>query len=193
MRFTVMNHVAHCFLSFGASETLIGNFVADYVKGGRWREYPQGVQVGILMHRQIDAFADGHEAVARSRDRIRSGAGRYAGPTVDILYDFLLCRHWEIYAGGLDFDDFAAHAYETLTRASLPTPLDALAPRMVAGRFLHGYRHREGLAWVLERFANRISGQIDPHATMTIFERDLPGFDADFHAFFPDMLRELGK
>lgn len=188
-----VNHLAHCFLSFGEPETLVGNFVADYVKGSRWRDYPPGVQTGILLHRQIDAFADGHEAAARSRKRIREGAGRYAGPVTDILYDHLLCRHWETYAGDWAFEEFAAHTYDTLAQASLPAPLDAVAPRMIAGRFLHGYRHRDGLAWVLERFAHRISGAMDPDASMAIFEQALPDFDADFHAFFPDMLRDIGR
>ena len=53
-----MNHLAHCFLSFGDEDILLGNFLGDFVKGHDWEKYPRGIQRGILLHRAIDSFTD---------------------------------------------------------------------------------------------------------------------------------------
>ncbi len=89
-----MNHLAHCFLSFGNEDLLVGNFSGDFVKGHAWENYPPPVQTGILLHRMIDAFTDTHDRVRANVARLRPYAGRYAGPVHDILADHLLARHW---------------------------------------------------------------------------------------------------
>ena len=90
-----MNHLAHCFLSFGDEDLLLGNFIGDFVKGRDWENYPRPVQRGILLHRAIDSYTDNHALTDRSVARIRTLARRYAPPFVDILYDHLLAIHWE--------------------------------------------------------------------------------------------------
>jgi acyl carrier protein phosphodiesterase len=185
-----MNHLAHCFLSFGDEDVLLGNFIGDFIKGREWQQYPQAVQRGILLHRTIDSFTDNHAATDQSVRRIRSLAGRYAPPLVDILYDHLLAIHWEQYSE-TSFDDFAEKTYRQLAaRASeMPPVLAERLPLMLKGRFLHGYTHREGLDWVLDRFSMRIAGKFDPEALSNAFFADLDGFSADFKVFFPDLMR----
>jgi acyl carrier protein phosphodiesterase len=185
-----MNHLAHCFLSFGDEDVLLGNFIGDFIKGRVWQQYPQAVQRGILLHRTIDSFTDNHAATDQSVRRIRVLAGRYAPPLVDILYDYLLALHWDAYTE-ISFDVFAEKTYRQLAnRASdMPSELAARLPRMLEGRFLHGYTQREGLDWVLNRFSLRIAGKFDPLALSDAFFADLDGFSIDFKAFFPDLIR----
>ena len=154
-----MNHLAHCFLSFGDEDVLLGNFIGDFVKGHDWEKYPEPVQRGILLHRSIDSFTDNHPLTDRSVARIRPFAGRYSPPFVDILYDHLLSLHWEKHTTET-FENFAKKTYLQLqNRASeMPPILQERLPRMLAGNFLHGYAKREGLEWVLHRFSQRISG-----------------------------------
>jgi acyl carrier protein phosphodiesterase len=186
-----MNHLAHCFLSFGDEDVLLGNFIGDFVKGKEWQRYPAPVQTGILLHRAIDSFTDNHAATDQSVRRIRSLAGRYAPPLVDILYDHLLALHWDRYSD-LSFDAFAEQTYVQLhNRASeMPPVLAERLPRMLDGRFLHGYTVREGLDWVLNRFSLRIPAKFDPIILSEAFFGDLEGFSEDFNAFFPDLIRE---
>ena len=84
-----MNHLAHCFLS-DDDDILLGNFIGDYIKGSTWKLLPEPVQKGIFIHRHIDAYTDAHEACDRSVNRIRTFAGRYSPPMVDVLYDHIL-------------------------------------------------------------------------------------------------------
>lgn len=188
-----MNHVAHCFLSYDDEALLYGNFIGDFVKGKSWQDYPPGEQRGILLHREIDAFTDNHPAVRESTGRIRAFAGRYAAPVVDVLYDHLLILHWDRYAPGLPFDDFAAWAYQGLDKkaAEMPLTLRQRWPQMLAGRFLHGYGRRDGLVWVLERFSGRLGGQLDAAGLSAFFFRETAVFATDFNRFFPELMEHV--
>ena len=51
-----MNYLGHLVLSGQDDEVLLGNFMADAVKGSSYKMYSTGVQEGILLHRKIDDF-----------------------------------------------------------------------------------------------------------------------------------------
>jgi acyl carrier protein phosphodiesterase len=184
-----VNHLAHCFLSFGDEDLLLGNFIGDFVKGHDWEKYPRPVQRGILLHRAIDSFTDNHPLTDRSVSRIRSIARRYSPPFVDILYDHLLAIHWEKHSSET-FEQFAAKTYAQLAnRASeMPPLLQERLPKMLAGQFLHGYTQRDGLDWVLNRFSTRLSGQFDIPALSNAFFEQIDAFSEDFNGFFPDLV-----
>lgn len=186
-----MNHLAHCFLSFSDEDVLLGNFIGDFVKGNDWRRFPVAVQKGILLHRAIDSFTDNHAMTDKSVARIRRFAGRYAPPFVDILYDYLLAIHWSTYSEE-PFDVFAERCYAQLERRreEMPELLRERLPRMLAGRFLHGYTRREGLEWVLDRFSLRLAGNFDASSLAAYFFDEIEHFSSDFNAFFPDLLQK---
>ena len=184
-----MNQLAHCFLSLDDVEVIVGNFMGDFVKGHTWQQYPVGIQRGILLHRAIDSFTDNHPVTALSVQRIRPFAGRYSPPFVDILYDHLLAVHWEKYTQET-FETFADRMYTALeSRADdMPEVLRARLPRMLTGRFLHGYTHRAGLEWVLEKFSLRLAGNFDSRGLSRCFFDEIEAFSEDFNVFFPDLV-----
>lgn len=184
-----MNHLAHCLLSFGQGEVLVGNFMGDWVKGKQWQAYPLAMQRGLLLHRYIDAFTDGHARVRACVGLVRPYAGRYAGPMVDILFDYVLATHWDDFAE-MPLDGFAAWAYQTLhTHAEwLPAKLQERLPKMIEGDFLAAYAHPEGLAFALERFALRVPDTINMPDLLDFFHAEQRAFVAAFEVFFPDML-----
>lgn len=186
-----MNHLAHCFLSFDDPELLTGNFIADFVKGRAWQSYAPGVQRGILLHRTIDAFTDAHPLARQSAARLRPFAGRYAAPVVDILYDYLLAGHWTEFARE-PFANFVQKTYKMLDnrRMEMPEPLRERLPRMLAGDFLSGYAHREGLEWVLDRFSRRLPAGFDWRALWTFFLDHENDFSRDFQGFFPGLQQQ---
>ena len=49
-----MNYLAHILLSGTSPDVMIGNFIADSIKGSKYNSYPLQIQKGILLHRQID-------------------------------------------------------------------------------------------------------------------------------------------
>jgi acyl carrier protein phosphodiesterase len=196
----ILNHLAHCLLSFGNEDVLIGNFIGDYIKGNRWQEYPPGMQRGLLLHRAIDAFTDAHPMTDRSVARLRRFAGRYTPPVVDILYDHLLSIHWDQHVPNTIFptetgapvslDVFAENTYKMLQNrvGDMPPPMQERLPRMLAGRFLHTYTTKEGMTWVMDWFSRRLPADFDPKATLAFFFENISDFSEDFNTFFPDLL-----
>lgn len=189
-----MNHLAHCFLSHDNEDVLLGNFIGDFVKGHDWQNYPLAVQKGILLHRTIDSYTDNHPVTDRSVKRIRPYAGRYSPPFVDILYDHLLAIHWDKYSAET-FDDFAEKTYARLEKRATEMPgiLQERLPKMIAGRFLHGYIHPEGLNWVLGKFSLRLAGNFDAAALSKHFFDEIDRFSEDFNAFFPDLVQKVNE
>ena len=69
---------------------MIGNFIADFVKGNKKNNYPEGVKAGIELHRSIDDYTDHHEITSVSKSRLYPKQHKYAGPVVDVFYDHFL-------------------------------------------------------------------------------------------------------
>ena len=83
-----MNYLAHLYLSGNNADLLLGNFIADHLKGAdRKRIYPEAIKRGIALHRRIDTFTDAHPVVAESKVRVREQFGKYAPVIVDVFYD----------------------------------------------------------------------------------------------------------
>ena len=93
-----MNYLAHIFLSGKDKGVQLGNFVADAVKGNAYQNYPLGMQKGILLHRQIDAFSDAHPVVREMVAEGRSCFGRYSPVVTDVLLDYFLASDFKRYA-----------------------------------------------------------------------------------------------
>lgn len=82
-----MNFLAHIYLSGDNEMVTIGNFIADGVRGKQYKKFPKDIQIGILLHRQIDTFTDAHPIVRQSTKRLHKNYSHYSGVIVDILYD----------------------------------------------------------------------------------------------------------
>ena len=186
-----LNHLAHCFLSFGNEDLLVGNFIGDFVKGNDWQNYPLAVQQGILLHRTIDSFTDNHPATNQSVVRVRPFGRRYSAPVTDVLYDYLLAIHWQQFSDQ-DFDVFAQKTYQSLQNRAveMPLPLRDWIPKMMEDQFLHRYTTQEGMRKVMQRFSRRLPVEIDTQAVLDYFFEHITDFSADFLAFFPDMVAQ---
>ena len=64
-----MNYLAHLYLSGKNEDILIGNFIADSVKGSKYKNYPTEIQRGVVLHRQIDTHTDAHPNFRTSTKR----------------------------------------------------------------------------------------------------------------------------
>ncbi len=93
-----MNFLAHIYLSGNDTDLIIGNFIADGIKGKKYKKFSPGIQKGILLHREIDTFTDAHPIVRQSTKRLHKNYGHYSGIIVDILYDHFLAKNWSRYS-----------------------------------------------------------------------------------------------
>ncbi len=83
-----MNFLAHAYLSFDREGILIGNFVADFIKGKELNRYHDEIFTGILLHREIDAFTDSHPLVRAGQSYLRPRFRHYSTVITDIFFDY---------------------------------------------------------------------------------------------------------
>lgn len=194
-----MNYLAHLYLSFGNDEVLVGNFIADKVKGRQVLDYPPGIQKGIVLHRRIDSFTDNHPIAGRSKARIRARYGKFSGIVVDMYYDHFLSVKWEEFSA-VPFLQFTRNSYKTLFRYYfiMPPRLKRILPWMAAGNWLFSYRKVENIGLALEGMTSRInvdSGIENGATELKLYYEELR---QDFEEFFPllvayaqEMLQQL--
>lgn len=184
-----MNFLAHAHLSGSNKDVLLGNFIADAVKGKKFLDYRKDIQVGILLHRQIDSYTDKHELFKQSVTRIRDDFGRYSGIVVDIFYDHFLASNWKTYHE-TDLSSFASHVYGILTRnvIILPSRTKKLLPFLISQNWLTSYAKLNGLQQVfngMDRRTGRISGMDQAVEVLKKYYNELHN---DFHGFYPQLI-----
>jgi len=89
-----MNYLAHIFLSGSNKKMQLGGFFADAVKGNSYKDYPQVIADGILLHRAIDVYTDTHPVIRETVRSLRPFFGRYSGILLDIYFDYLLASRF---------------------------------------------------------------------------------------------------
>lgn len=92
-----MNILAHLHLATLADSSLIGNTVADFIKGDPYLIYDSDVADGIMLHRKIDSLTDNLFEVKQAKLLFRKSHQRVAPITLDIVWDHFLSKHWAKY------------------------------------------------------------------------------------------------
>ncbi|MGI9545525.1 MAG: ACP phosphodiesterase [Cyclobacteriaceae bacterium] len=184
-----MNFLAHSFLSGGISEIMVGNFIADFVKGRGYLEYPEDIQKGIILHREIDHFTDKHQIVLRSKDKLRAGYRHYAGVIVDIFYDHFLAAGWSKYSDQklLPFTE-QVYQYIGLHESILPEKVQWILPHMSKNNWLFNYATIEGIQKTLSGMAKRTKYQSNMEKATIELEAHYEQFHREFHQFFPEVM-----
>ena len=93
-----MNYLAHFHLSNNNESLIIGNYIADDVKGKAYLNYSSEIQQGILLHRKIDDFTDNHPVVENSKHLIRHNQNKFTPVVMDVFYDYFLANNWDTYS-----------------------------------------------------------------------------------------------
>ncbi len=196
-----MNYLAHIYLS-GDNETIrIGNFIADHIKGNKYKNFSEDIQKGVLLHRQIDSFTDGHKIARGSKRRLNEQYGLYKGVIVDILYDHFLAKNWSLYSK-IPLQEYTTAFYKLLMEhyEILPEKIKYMSKYMIRDDWLASYAHKEGIQKVLSGM-NRRTGGIsnmdlainDLEAHYDDFEHDFTLFFKELHDFTTDKLIEINK
>lgn len=184
-----MNYLAHLYLSYNEEDILIGNFIADFIRNSQVVSYSPEVQAGIQLHRMIDSFTDTHVEVRKGVRRLSNTQGKYAPVVIDILYDYILAKNWDLYHD-VSLEDFSQRVYEVLSRrnSDLPERLRSRILAMVEGDFISGYNSLEGLRYVLGRMDRRTKfpSKFQESADQLMQEYDM--FNEEFHSFFPSVI-----
>jgi acyl carrier protein phosphodiesterase len=174
-----MNHLAHFKLAAGSADLLIGNMLADEVRGRLSDRFSPGIAAGIQLHRSIDAFTDAHPLVQASHARLDKPYRRYGG----------MSKSWQHYHTE-SLEDFCTRSLsEVLLHADqLSESSLRRVKHMQANRSMEKY----GSTAFIERSFEYLSGKLkrdNPLASgFTQFEKHAQSLEADFTAFFPELM-----
>jgi len=116
-----MNFLAHAYLSFGQEEILVGNFIADFVRGKEMENYPKKVQLGIQLHRAIDTYTDSHPLVKQVQSFLIPRFGHYSRVISDVFFDYFLAKNWKNYSD-TPLEQFSLDTYRTLSSSPQELP-----------------------------------------------------------------------
>jgi len=183
-----MNFLAHLYLSEENTNIMIGNFIADSIRGNKFTHLHPEIQKGIRLHREIDTFTDAHEIVRRSKRRLHKRYGLYAGVVIDIFYDHYLARNWSDYSA-IPLDLYVDQVYELLQEnfAILPEKSQHMLPFMIDYNWLYNYQYQEGI----ERVMNGMNRRTKNRAQMDLAIEDLRTLDHEFQEDFSQFFKEL--
>lgn len=183
-----MNFLAHMYLSFNEEQIVIGNFIADFVKGRQIEGFPKDVRKGILLHREIDSFTDSHEIVKESKKRLVKSYRHYASVIIDIYYDHFLAKHWSDYASE-KLQDFTTRNYTLLERFSpnMPPKCAYVLKHMKATDWLYNYQHLEGIEMALTGMARRTKFDSGMENSVDDLKHDYVLYYKEFKAFFVEV------
>ena len=183
-----MNYLAHFKLAGGHPKLLVGNILADHVKGKLVGHFGKEIESGIHLHRVIDAYTDSHPLVQTSHARFHAKYRRYGGIITDIVFDHFLALNWNYY----DSRSLQVFCRDTMDEVICHTEIQ-LSPareqmeRMRKKRLMEKYVDpafiRRSLTYLSKKL-KRENPLTSGHSQFEIFKLEL---ERDFLLFFPEL------
>ena len=191
-----MNFLAHFFLSNKIENIIIGNFLGDFVRGNKYKDFPEQIAEGIMLHRQIDTFTDKHPTVLKTNKRLHTDFGKYAPVITDLYYDHFLGNHFNTYkfdnqSGSDELSDFSLFIYSVLEEnyKILPTRAQQVFLRMREQDWLTHYATLYGMEQSLKGLSYRAKYATNLHESYNFLKKNYASIERDFLLFFPDVMQ----
>ena len=183
-----MNYLAHAYLSFNKPGILVGNMISDFVKGSKKYDYPQEIQHGIMLHREIDNFTDTHPATKEAKQIFRPVYRLYAGSFIDVVYDHFLA---------LDENEFTDESLKVFTLNTyhlldqymdhFPEKFSMMYPYMKAQNWLYNYRYLQGIEKSLGGVVRRAKYLTESDTAYVLFTDHYDSLKRLYQLFFPEL------
>ncbi|MBI4945711.1 MAG: DUF479 domain-containing protein [Bacteroidetes bacterium] len=182
-----MNFLAHLYLSDNDDQLMIGNFIADSVKGSMFKNYPEGIAKGIKLHRAIDFYSDNHPVFLQSVIRLRPAYRKYAGVVVDIFYDHFLAKNWKDYSEK-PLKQYADEVHSLMMKNIFIMPDNSLMFLKYAMRTnrMVSYATIEGIGETLYGMSRRTTFKSNMELSVNNLKENYPLFENEFREFFEE-------
>ena len=184
-----MNFLAHLYLSQNNPNIMIGNFIADHIRGNNYDGFSKEIQQGIFLHREIDTFTDAHPIVRKSKRRLHERYRHYDGVIIDIFYDYFLAKNWANYSA-IPLDVYANSVYVFFDKisASLPLKSQDFIKYMIEYNILYNYQFKDGIQKVLNGMNQRTKGKSQMNLAIEDLNQLENELEEDFTSFFKDLI-----
>ncbi|AUC14618.1 ACP phosphodiesterase [Tenacibaculum sp. SZ-18] len=184
-----MNFLAHLYLSPNNHHIMLGNFIADHIRGNKFKHLTEDIQKGIYLHRSIDTFTDSNEIVRISKRRLHERYGHYDGVIIDIFYDHFLAKNWENYSQiPLDIYTKSIYHYLESQKEILPETTKELLPYMIQYDWLYNYQFIDGIQQVMNGMNRRTKGKSQMNLAVEDLELHYNELENDFQTFMFELI-----
>ena len=183
-----MNYLAHAYLSFNQPAVTAGNIISDFIKGKKQYDYPQDIRKGIILHRAIDSFTDGHPVNKEAMNIFRPDYRLYSAAFLDITYDYFLANDRQHFSDDSLFR-FAREVYAILDsyEHQLPEGFRRILPAMKKYDWLYNYRNEEGIRNSFNGLAQRAQYIAESATAFTLFKQNNQQLQKAYAIFFPQL------
>ncbi|HEI8867370.1 ACP phosphodiesterase [Serratia sp. AKBS12] len=187
-----MNFLAHLHLAQLAESSLLGNLLADFVRGNPAADYAPEVVAGIMLHRRIDVLTDSLPQVKACRDFFSDRHRRVAPITLDVVWDHFLARHWQQIEPSRSLERFTQEARSQIVPHLPLTParFQNLNNYLWPERWLERYAELPFIATVLQGMANRRPRLAALAGSFDDVERHYHQLETQFWQFYPHMMQQ---
>ncbi len=184
-----VNFLAHAFLSFGNEKLLVGNFIADKIKGNQYLQFPEDIQKGILLHRQIDNFTDKNSIVLKMVQILAKNHGRYSPIINDIFMDHFLAKNWDFYHH-LPLQIFVDNCLNILNKNKqfIPPYIQDFIDFATKTNRLVEYKTFEGIELTLKQLGNKIISKPNLELAINDLKNYYSELESYFLIFFPQLI-----
>ena len=185
-----MNYLAHSYLAF-SDEQIVGQFLEDIIPNRDRYSYPDAMQQGITLHREIDTFTDAHPELSEAKKIFSPLVRLYAGAFVDVALDYFLANSLsdEVLRNHAEKVYRALRKYEEL----LPERLLRMVDGMEKDNWLYNYKEDWGIKYSMKNVLNKAKYLNKNLAVFEVFLSSKPELQNHFDHFFPDVLAEVQK
>ncbi|PQJ77680.1 ACP phosphodiesterase [Polaribacter porphyrae] len=168
---------------------MIGNFIADHIKGNHYKSFSKEIQQGIFLHREIDTFTDAHKIVRQSKRRLHERYRHYDGVIIDIFFDYFLAKNWNDYSA-IPLKIYTKSVYDLFDKraSELPIKSQQFIKYMIEYDILFNYQFEDGIAKVLNGMNRRTKGKSQMHLAIEDLKELQSEFEEDFTFFFSDLI-----
>ncbi|MEJ4042848.1 ACP phosphodiesterase [Erwinia sp. SLM-02] len=185
-----MNYLAHLHLATLANSSLLGNFMADYIRGNPQQQFPADIAEGIALHRRIDALTDSLPEVRAARQLFRAETKRVAPITLDVIWDHFLSRHWSELVPEISLPAFLAQVKSVIEPqlAGTPEGFQTLNHYLWRDRWMERYAAAPYLQNVLRGMASRRPRLAALSESYYDFEENYQQLEDLFWQLYPQMM-----
>ena len=190
-----MNILIHLFFSQNDENIILGNFIADYIRGiNRIKGYPPQIQSGIKLHQWIDNYSDNNLIVKKSISIFSPLLKHYAPVAVDVIYDHFMSNNWENFSKKSLFntiDEFYIILENNYN--ILPNKAKRAVDHMIKNNWLMMYKDLSGLKNIFEWMDTRASFEANLTNSIEILEEYYSEIENDFLSFINTMIIDFDK
>ncbi|WP_299251567.1 acyl carrier protein phosphodiesterase [uncultured Cytophaga sp.] len=189
-----MNFLAHIYLSGSDQQSMIGNFIADSVKGKEILIYSSEIQEGIKFHRFIDTYTDTHPTILEAKKIIAPYFGKYNAVVIDIYMDHFLAKDWNHFSN-VPLEAFSQSVYAILdtNKSILPDRLQEILPYMTKQDWLSNYAYFHGMEQVFKGMSRRAAFVSHMEDATEVLKKHYAEFQECFNDFFPSLVEAAGN